>query len=102
MNHDALWVVLQKTFWIPEKLLHSVFILKALQCTSRHKMSCTGLWQGVEQVFHQESIMTGRYTGFYCTLFNIFFDAASYMTIAQHPGCRLKVLYNQEAELVES
>ena len=36
------------------------------------------------------------------TLFNFFFDTVIAMAMARHPGCGLKVLYNQEAELVGS
>ena len=36
------------------------------------------------------------------TLFNFFFDAVMSKVMAQHPDCGLKVLYNQEAELVGS
>ena len=34
------------------------------------------------------------------TLFNFFFDTFIAMAMAWHPGCGLKVLYNQEAELI--
>ena len=36
------------------------------------------------------------------TLFNFFFDTVTAMAMTRHPGCGLKVLYNQEAELVGS
>ena len=34
------------------------------------------------------------------TLFNLFFDAVISKALAQHPGCGLKVLYHQKADLV--
>ena len=36
------------------------------------------------------------------SLFNFFFDTVIAMAMARHPGCGLKVFYNQEAELVGS
>ena len=36
------------------------------------------------------------------TLFNLFFDAVISMALERHPGYGVKVLYNQEAELVGS
>ena len=36
------------------------------------------------------------------TLFNLYFDAVILMALAQHPGCGLKEVFNQEVELVGS
>ena len=95
MSRNALWVVLRKRYRIPEKLLR---ILKALHRDTRGAVRAYG------KVSKEFPIKNGVRQGdvLALTLFNFFFDTVIAMAMARHPGCGLKVLYNQEAELVGS
>ena len=95
VSRDALWVVLQKRCRVPGKLL---WILKALHQDTRGAVCAYG------KVSKEFPIKNGVGQGDVLapTLFNLFFDAVISMALERHTGYGVKVLYNQEAELVES
>ena len=95
VSHDALWVVLQKRYWVPGKLLQ---ILKALHRDTEGAMRAYG------KVSKEFPMKNGVRQGDVLApiLFNLFFDAVISMALAQHPDYGVKVLYSQEAELVQS
>ena len=88
VSRDALWVVLRKRYRIPEKLL---WILEALHRDTRGAVRAYG------KVSKQFPIKNGVRQGDVLApiLFNFFFDTVIAMAMARHPGCGLKVLYNQ-------
>ena len=91
----ALWVVLQKRYRVPGKLLR---ILKALHGDTGEAVRAYG------KVLKEFPIKNGVQQGDVLApiRFNLFFDAVTSMTLARHPGYGVKVLYSQEAELVGS
>ena len=93
VSRDALWVVLQKRYRVPGRLLR---ILKALHRDTRGAVRAYG------KVSKEFPIKNGVRQGDVLapTLFNLFFDAVISMALERHPGYGVKVLYNQEAELV--
>ena len=93
VNRDALWVALQKRYQVPDKLLR---ILKALHQDTRGAIRAYG------KVSEEFSIKNGVRQGDVLapTLFNLFFNAIISMALARHPDCGLKVMYNQDTELV--
>ena len=95
VSRDALWVVLQKRYRVPGKLLR---ILKALHRDTGEAVRAYG------KVSKEFPIKNGVRQGDVLApiLFNLFFNAIISMALARHPGYGVKVLYSQEAELVGS
>ena len=96
VNREALWSVLRRTYHLLDKLLR---ILQALHRGTRGAVRACGKLSSkfsISNGVRQGDIMLAP------TLFNLFLDAVLCKALEDHPGCGLRILYNQEAELVGS
>ena len=95
VNRDTLWMVLQRRYHLPIKLVH---ILRALHKGTRGAVRAYGGVSGefdVTMGVRQGDVLAP-------TLFNLFFDSVISATLARHPHCGIKILYNLGDELVGS
>ena len=94
VNREALWMVLQRKYHLPNKLIH---FLRALHLGTK------GAERAYGRVSGEFGITTGVRQGDVLapTLFNLFFDSVIAATLAQHPHCGVRVLYNLGDELGE-
>ena len=95
VNREALWMVLQRKYHLPDKLIR---ILKALHLGTRSAVRAYGRVSG------EFGITTGVRQGDVLapTLFNLFFDSVIASTLAQYPHCGVRMLYHLGDELVGS
>ena len=92
---EALWMVLQRKYHLPDKLIR---ILKALHLGTRGAVRAYG------RVSEEFGITTGVRQGdvLATTLFNLFFESVIASTLAQYPHCGVRMLYHIGDELVGS
>ena len=85
VNHEALWLVLQRRYLLPDKLIR---ILRALHQGTNGAVRAYGKLSG------EFDIAVGVRQGdvFAPDLFNLFFDAVMDEALKEHPHSSVKVL----------
>ena len=95
VNREALWLVLERRYQVPRKLIR---ILRALHQGTKGAVRAYG------KVSEEFSINTGVRQGDVLApiLFNLFLDAITAATLSQHAGSGVKMLFNRGDSLVGS
>ena len=95
VNHDTLWMILQKRYHLPNKLVR---ILRMLHHDTRGAVRAYG--RVSEEFDNISGVRQGDVLA--PTLFNLFSDAIIATALLRHPNCGVKILYNLGDELVGS